>query len=439
MAEAKYWNQRAETMPVGELRQLQLQRLKYQVQQAYALSPLIRELWESAGVKPEDIKSLEDLTKRVPTVHKEMVRQYREKTGDPYGGMCMLPSHARFWINSSSGTTGAPTFLPITDGDIETYAESYCRYFWMCGVRPGDTILIAVAMFLRGSRPLYRACEKMGLRAILTDMLDAPRIIHSVKHLKPKFMVFVSPPLQQGIRNELLQLGFDARETFSSVKSLIFAGDKLTPKARKIINDEWGCESFELSGTADLHYFFTECELHDGLHGWDDMFFLEIVDPKTDKPVGPGERGEFIFTSLCDESLAFIRWRSEDIGYVNMEPCACGRTHARTYFLGRTGYQVSIKGKSLFPGEIHEALEDYPETDHGLFQIIKYAQDMDTLKLKIGMRPGELAGTGELGKRLAAELQKKFGFPVGIEFVPDAELIALGPPHKIPRIDDRSK
>jgi phenylacetate-CoA ligase len=435
----KYWNPRVETMPTDEIRQLQFERLRYQINRAYAISPLVRELWDNAGLTPGDIKSLKDFTKRVPTIDKEMVRQYRERTGDPFGGMSILPPEGRCWINSSSGTTGAPTFLPITDRDIETFAESYCRYFWACGVRPGDTILIAITMFLRGSRPLYIACEKMGLKAILTDMLDAPRIVHAIRYLKPKFMIYLTPPLQQGIRDELVLLGFDPPQTFASMKSLIFAGDKLTPKARRIINEEWGCEAFELSGTADLNYFFVECEFHDGLHGWDDMFFLEIVDPKTDQPVGPGERGEFIFTSLLDESLAFIRWRSEDIGYVSTEPCPCGRTHPRTYFLGRVGYEVSIKGKSLFPGEIHECLEAFPETDHGLFQIIKYAPMMDTLRLKIGLRPNQSGDHDAIKRKVGAGLAKRFALAVDMEFVPNAELLAIGPPHKIPRIDDRSK
>ncbi len=438
MSERKYWNPNIETMPIEELRRLQLDRLKYQVERAYAFSPLIRKLWDEAKVKPENIKSLDDFTKRVPAIDKEMARQYREESGDPYGGMSVLPPGARFWIHSSSGTTGAPTFLPLTDREIDIFAESYCRHFWACGVRPGDTILITVAMFIRANKTLLGSGNKMGLNVAQTDFMDAPRVLHTVRYVKPKFMIFLTPPLQQELRSEMARLGFDPEEVFSSMDSLIFAGDKLTPKARAIIENEWGCEAFELSGTADLNYFFSECEAHDGLHGWDDMFFLEIVNPETDEPVGPGERGEFIYTSLCDESLAFMRWRSEDIGYINPEPCPCGRTHSRTYFLGRTGYQVSIKGKSLFPAEIHEALEDYPETDHGLFQIIKYASDMDTLRLKIGLRGGETAEPEGMRERVGAGLEKRFGFPVEMEFVPDVELLAIGPPHKIPRIDDRT-
>jgi phenylacetate-CoA ligase len=426
-----------ETMPREDLLRLQFDKIKYQIERAYAFSPLVRKLWDQAGVRPEDIKSLGDFTARVPTIDKDMVRDFREESGDPFGGMSMLPPDARFLIHSSSGTTGAPTFLPVTNREIETYAESYCRHFWACGVRPGDTIVICVAMFIRANRTLLGSGDKMGLNVAQTDFLDAPRILHTIRYVKPSFMIFMTPPLQQELRNELTRLGLDPRETFSSLQSLIFAGDKLTPKARKIIEDEWGCEAYELSGTADLNYFMSECEAHDGMHGWDDMFFIEIVDPETDEPLGPGERGEFIYTTLSEESLAFVRWRSEDIGYLNPEPCACGRTHTRTYFLGRTGYQVSIKGQSLFPAEIHEALENYPETDHGLFQIVKYAQEMDTLRLKIGLRPGETAEE-EMIQRIGGGLTRRFGLPVEMEFVPDSELLALGPPHKIPRIDDRT-
>lgn len=438
MTDRQYWNPGIETMPQDQLRQLQFDRLKYQLQRAYAHAPLIRKLWDADGLKPQDIATFNDFAQLVPTIDKDMVRQYREETGDPYGGMSCLSPGQQFTIHSSSGTTGAPTFQPITQRDVDACVESFRRHFWACGVRPGDTILVSLAMFIRGNRPFVEIGGKMGINVIQTDFLDAPRILHSIKYLKPKFMIYLTPPLQQGLRAELEQLGLDPKEIFASMESVVFGGDKLTPKARKIIDAEWGCEAFELSGTADLNYYLTECEEHDGLHGWDDMFYLEVVEPGTDTPVKPGEQGEFVYTSLCDESLAFIRWRSEDIGYLDTTPCPCGRTHSRAHFLGRVGYQVNIKGRIFFPAEIHEALEEYPETDHGLFQIIKYSKKMDAIRLKIGLRPGEGANREGLKQRISEGLKARFGLPAVIELVPESELLALGPPHKIPRIDDRT-
>ena len=435
-AERRFWNDEMETLPADRMRALQEARLLARLPIAWAGSSLLRREWKAAGVHPGDIRSLDDFTRAVPTVHKEMVRQVRDDTGDPYGGMSLLPAGVACDVHTSSGTTGAPTFLPITERDKSIFAESLARHLWAAGLRPGGVASLSLALYLRPAFALADAARRIGARVTFTDWPDLPRVVQTFRYLKPDVHAFLSPPQAIGLRAEIARLGFDPKEVLGSTRGFIWAGDAMTPKSRRLVDDEWGSEAFELSGTGDLCFMMQECDRHDGLHMHDDLWFVEVVEPGTTTPVAEGERGEFLFTSLMDESLAFIRWRSEDIGTATAEPCACGRTSTRLHFLGRVGYRVSVRGQTVFPVEVQRILERWPEVDHGLFQIVRTGPDMETLHLRVGTREGEIADPGGLKPRLEASLGDALGLPARIEYVDAETLLALGPPHKVPRIHE---
>ena len=435
-AERRFWNDEMETLPADRMRALQEARLLARLPSAWAGSSLLRREWKAAGVHPGDIRSLDDFVRAVPTVHKEMVRQVRDDTGDPYGGMSLLPADVPCDVHTSSGTTGAPTFLPITDRDKSIFAESLARHLWAAGLRPGGVASLSLALYLRPAFALADAARRIGARVTFTDWPDLPRVVQTFRYLKPDVHAFLSPPQAIGLRAEIARLGLDPKEILGNTKGFIWAGDALTPKARRLVDEEWGGEAFELSGTGDLCFMMQECDRHDGLHMHDDLWFVEVVEPGTTTPVAEGERGEFLFTSLMDESLAFIRWRSEDIGTATTEPCACGRTSTRLHFLGRVGYRVSVRGRTVFPVEVQRILELWPEVDHGLFQIVRTGPDMETLRLRVGTREGEIADPAGLKPRLEASLEDTLGLPARIDWVDAETLLALGPPHKVPRIHE---
>ena len=435
-AQRRFWNDEMETLPADRMRALQEARLLARLPIAWAGSSLLRREWKAAGVHPGDIRSLDDFTRAVPTVHKEMVREVRDDTGDPYGGMSLLPRDAPCDVHTSSGTTGAPTFLPITERDKSIFAESLARHLWAAGLRPGGVASLSLALYLRPVWPMADAARRIGARVTFTDWPDLPRVVQTFRYLKPDVHAFLSPPQAIGLRAEIARMGLDPKEILGSTRGFIWAGDALTPKARRLVDEEWGSEAFELSGTGDLCFMMQECGQHDGLHMHDDLWFVEVVEPGTTTPVAEGERGEFLFTSLMDESLAFIRWRSEDIGTATTEPCACGRTSTRLHFLGRVGYRVSVRGRTVFPVEVQRILELWSEVDHGLFQIVRTAPDMETLRLRVGTREGEIADPAGLKPRLEASLEDALGLPARIDWVDAETLLALGPPHKVPRIHE---
>jgi phenylacetate-CoA ligase len=282
--------------------------------------------------------------------------------------------------------------------------------------------------------PLYLAARRTGARVVLTDWSDPTRVLHMFRYLEPAVHCFLTPPMAMAFREALAASGEDPREVFGG--AFIWAGDSLTPKTRALLTDEWGAEVFELSGTGDLSYMMMECEAHDGLHAHDDMWFVEVVEPGTTEAVPEGGRGEFLFTALADSSLAFFRWRSEDIGYLDARPCTCGRTSTRLRFLGRVGYRVTVGGRMIFPVDVQRVMETIPEADHGLFQIVKTGAEMDRLRLRVGHRPADLADPASLGRRIEGALESSLGLPAAVEFVEAETLLALGPPHKIPRIHE---
>ena len=431
-----FWNVAMEAMPRDRMRALQETRLLARLPLAWAGSSLLRREWKAHGVHPGDVRSLDDFRRAVPTVHKEMVRQFRDETGDPFGGMGLLPDGAPCDVHSSSGTTGAPTFLPVTERDKSIFAESLARHLWAAGLRPGGTASLSLALYLRPLVPMADAARRIGARVTFTDWPDLPRVVQTFRYLKPDVHAFLSPPQALGLRGELARMGLDPKEVFGGTKGFIWAGDALTPKPRRLIDEEWGSEVFELSGTSDLCFMMQECGEHDGLHMHDDLWLVEVVESGTTTPVEEGGRGEFLFTSLMDESLAFIRWRSEDIGTATTRPCACGRTTTRLHFLGRTGYRVRVRGRTVFPVEVQRILEQWPEVDHGLFQIVRSGPDMDRLALRVGTREGEVADPQGLRTRLEESLETALRVPARIDYVEAETLLALGPPHKIPRIHE---
>ena len=434
--ERPFWNEAMETMPGERMRSLQQTRLLARLPRAWARSSLLGREWKAAGVHPRDIRSLDDFCRSVPTIHKEMVRQVRDDTGDPYGGMSLVPDDLPCDVHTSSGTTGAPTFLPITERDRSIFAESLARHLWAAGLRPGGVASLSLALYLRPVSAMADAARRIGARVTFTDWPDLPRVVQTFRYLKPDVHAFLSPPQAIGLRDEIARLGLDPREVLGATKGFVWAGDALTPKSRRLVEEEWGSEAFELSGTGDLCFMMQECGQHDGLHMHDDLWFVEVVEPGTTTPVGEGERGEFLFTSLMDESLAFIRWRSEDIGTAVTGPCACGRTTTRLRFLGRVGYRVQVKGTTVFPVEVQRVLEQWREVDHGLFQIVRTGADMDLLSLRVGTREGEISDPDGLRDRIETTLGETLQLPVRIEYVDADSLLALGPPHKIPRIHE---
>jgi phenylacetate-CoA ligase len=213
---------------------------------------------------------------------------------------------------------------------------------------------------------------------------------------------------------------------------VIYAGEPLGARARALL-EEWGVNFFVHTGVADVGAA-TECREHDGCHIWEDIAFVEVLDPDGDEPVGDGKRGELVGSTLVDKIAPLLRYRSDDLVRVTRERCACGRTHARMWPVGRKSDEVVVDGISVLPGDIWPAIELVPETSAALFQVVRPARELDRLRLRVGYARGGPRGLDDLRRRVADAVEETVGLVPDVDLVPNEELLRQGPPHKIPRV-----
>jgi phenylacetate-CoA ligase len=222
--------------------------------------------------------------------------------------------------------------------------------------------------------------------------------------------------------------GFEPRDVFASYKGVTIAGEPLSPRARALA-ESWGVELFEHGNVGDVTGSF-ECVAHDGLHIWEDDVFVEGVDHD-------GDRCELVATSLTNTVAPLIRYRSDDIVRLRPEACACGRTHARMWSVGRKSDEVIVDGRSVLPVEVWDAVESVDACALGLFQVIRPGRKVDRLRLRVGYAPGWDSRLDAVRDEVAAAVHERLGVEPDVELVPDAALLRLGPPHKIPRVAPR--
>jgi phenylacetate-CoA ligase len=424
-----------EAMPRADIDRLQEEKLLGDlVPWAYERSGLIRETWDAAGVEPADIQSLDDFHEKVPFLDKDAIRSYRDRHDDPYGGLlCLDPADPKLRgvfsaIFSTSGTTGDPTPAPYAGRG----PSMLVREFWEVGTRPGDHFMHCLFTF-RGPG-IHETIRGIGATPVYVDHQpeDIPNLLRLSRELRPTGWYTMSGPLLMMIEHALQAGDIDPVDTFSSYEGVIFAGEPIGPRARARV-ESWGLELFIQSSLGDVGAA-TECREHDGCHFWEDTAFVETLDPQGTEAVGDGERGELVSTTLIDKIAPLIRYRSDDLVRVTREPCACGRTHGRMTPLGRKGDEVVIGGVSVLPGDIWGAVELVDETQAGLFQIVRTAREMDTLRLRVGYATEGPKGLADLRTRVTDSVAGAVGVQPDVELVENEVLLRQGPPHKIPRV-----
>jgi phenylacetate-CoA ligase len=422
-----------ETTPRERLEELQLELLLDLLPYAYEHAPVIREAWDAAGVTPREVKSLDDFRERVPFVDKDALRRFRDERGDPFGGLCALPPAELTAINSTSGTTGDPTLVPEKWGGGGTPAV-ITRDFWGMGVRPGDHVALVLFTF-RG--PTYGLFQGLGTVPLLFDFdpSEMARLCELSLRYRPSALYNFGSVLIHAVRDACESGRIDPADVFSSYKGVVFAGEPLGPRARALAQ-EWGVELFEHTGVGDVTAAF-ECTMHDGLHFWEDTAFVECVEPDGRTPVADGERGELVATTLFNRTAPLVRYRSDDIVRVTRRQCACGRTHARLWPIGRKGDEIVVQGKSVLPVDLWAAIESVEACAMGLFQVVRAAPQTDVLRLRVGYAPAWEAKLETVEEEVRGAVEGVTGLVPEVELVPDAALLRLGPPHKIPRVAKR--
>jgi phenylacetate-CoA ligase len=432
--DAVYFDEDSETMPRAQLEALQEALLLEMLPHAYEHAPVIREAWDDAGVRPSDIRSLEDFRERAPFVDKNALRRFRDERGDPYGGICAIAPEELTAVMSTSGTTGDPTLVPEKWGGGAGRPAIITRDFWGMGVRPGDHVALVLFTF-RG--PTYGLFQGLGTVPILFDFEPAEmeRFCELSLRYRPTGLYNFGSFLINAVRDACARRGFDPTDVFASYSGVVFAGEPLSPRARRLARS-WGVELFEHTGIGDVTAAF-ECRAHDGLHVWEDTALVEGIDPEGGGPTPTEDRCELVATSLLNRTAPLVRYRSDDLVRIVREPCVCGRTHARVWPIGRKGDEVVVDGKPVLPIDVWAAVESVDACAMGLFQVIRAAPRSDTLALRVGYAPAYERALAAVEEDVRGAVNDALGIVPQVELVPDATLLRLGPPHKIPRVTTR--
>ncbi|HBT04493.1 phenylacetate--CoA ligase family protein [Thermodesulfobacterium commune] len=338
-------------MPQQDLKALQLEKLKKVVTLVYERVPHYRKKFEEAKVKPEDIKSLEDVVRLPFTTKEDLFVDY------PYG-LLAVPLEEVVRLHTSSGTTGKPKALFFTKKDIDAQAELIARNLVMTGTTRGDVLQNSMTYGLfTGALVMHYGAEKLGVLVIPAGPGNTERQIELMKtfgttcfHMTPSYALYVA--------SVILNKGLDPRRDLK-LKRAYLGAEPYTEETRKKIEELLGIDVYNCYGLSEMGGpgVGFECVYKEGLHIWEDAFLVEIVNPETGDPVKEGEIGELVLTSLNREGMPLIRYRTRDLTFFFTEPCACGRTHRRiSRILGRADDMFIVRGVNIFPQQIEAVL-----------------------------------------------------------------------------------
>jgi phenylacetate-CoA ligase len=429
LADGKYWNEKIETMPTEQIKKLQLQKLKEQVKHCYEHSTFYRKKFDGIGLKPEDIRSLNDLQKIPFTVKSDLRDNY------PFG-MVAAKSDEIVEIHASSGTTGNPIIGAYTKSDMDMWQELMARSIYTVGGRRQDVIHIAYGYGLfTGGLGFHYGAQKVGAKIVPASGGMTQRQIKLMKDLDvtilactPSFAVYLSETMtQEGIvpqKDLKLRLG-------------MFGAEPWSDKIRERLEKETGIQAFDVYGLTELcgPGVSIECPEHKGLHIWEDHFIVETIDPDTGKVLPAGEEGELVFTALSKVGLPMLRYRTRDISKVDTSICACGRTHARMERVhGRSDDMLIIRGVNVFPSQIEYAVMCFSELATQYLIVLDRPGALDTFVVKVEL--SEQAAKNPLMDKnaLKNDIQKRIHIVTGISA--DVEIVKLG---ELPRTEGKAK
>ena len=347
-----------ETLPREKIEAIQLERLKETVARVYERVAPYRKKMDEAGVRPEDIKSLSDLS-RLPFVTKQDLRD-----NYPFG-LFAVPREELVRVHASSGTTGKPTVVGYTEGDLKTWTECVSRIACMGGATRKDyaQICFGYGMFT-GALGLHYGLENIGATIIPSSTGNSQKQIMYMQDFETSLLV-ATPSYALRLAEVAGEMGVDPKRDLH-IKIALVGSEMLTDAMRDEMHRVWGEDMLITSnyGMSELMGpgVSGECEYMDGMHINEDFFIPEIINPETGEVLPAGERGELVITCIKKEGLPLIRYRTKDITRLNYEKCRCGRTFCRMENLsGRSDDMLKIRGVNVFPSQIEEVVLGFSE------------------------------------------------------------------------------
>jgi phenylacetate-CoA ligase len=404
-----------ETAPREELRDLQDDRLAETVEYAYENVDFYREALDEAGVSPDDIEGVEDVSK-LPFTTKE---DFRDEYPD---GLFAVDHDEVSRIHASSGTTGKPKIVSYTDEDLGVWREVMARSLHAAGVRPDHVVQNAYGYGLfTGGLGFHDGVEELGACVIPTGGGNTSRQLDMLQDLESDVLA-CTPSYCLYLAEAAEERGIDPRDL--PLSTVVIGAEPFTDPMRDEIEEALDVTAVDVYGLSEIigPGVSIECEeVQNGLHVWEDHFLPEVVDPRTGEPLPEGEEGELVLTTLTKQALPVLRYRTGDMTSLTYEECDCGRTVARMdNVTGRTDDLIIVRGVNVYPSQIEEVMVDIEDVAPH-YRIDLYRRgNLDRMELTVEYHE-EYEGThAELELRIREKLEET------LEVSPD-ETEVVGP------------
>ena len=418
----------AERMSVDELRALQLERLRSTLRHAYDNVPFYTKSFDAHGVHPDDCRDLADLAKFPVTTKADLRDNY------PFG-MFAVPREQVRRIHASSGTTGKPTVVGYTAGDIEVWATVMARSIRAAGGRPGHLVHNAYGYGLfTGGLGAHYGIEKLGAVAIPVSGGMTPRQVQLITDFRPE-IIMLTPSYMLALVDEFVRQGLDPAT--SSLQVGIFGAEPWTEEMRREIEDRMDMHAVDIYGLSEVMGpgVAQECvETKDGLHVWEDHFYPEVIDPLDATVLADGQEGELVFTSLTKEALPIIRYRTRDLTAL-LPGTARPAVRRMRKITGRSDDMLIVRGVNLFPTQIEEVVLRTPGLAPHFQLVLTTEGRLDALTVRVEARPDAPAQRRDpAATEIVEAVKQTIGVTVACEVVdPDTLERSVG---KLQRIKD---
>ena len=409
---------------------LQLERLQWSLLHAYTNVPHYRKAFDDAGVHPSDLKDLSDLAKFPFTAKADLRANY------PFG-MFAVPQEKVSRIHASSGTTGRPTVVGYTTGDLNNWADLIARSLRAGGVKPTDKVHIAYGYGLfTGGLGAHYGAERLGCTVIPMSGGMTDRQIQLIEDFQPD-AIMVTPSYMLTIVDAMITKGIDPSKT--SLRTGVFGAEPWTEEMRTELEKQLNMDAVDIYGLSEVMGpgVAMECvETKDGLHIWEDHFYPEIIDPVTGEILPDGEEGELVFTSLTKEAMPIIRYRTRDL--TRLLPGTARSMRRMQKVTGRTDDMIILRGVNLFPTQIEELILTVPALAPQFQCVLDRPSRMDELTVRVEARPAASADHhAQSSGALQNLIKDRIGVSVKVDVVaPGALDRSIGKARRV--IDNRS-
>ena len=415
-------------IPPPLLRHLQRERLRAIVRRAYEKVELFRTRMQERGLRPEDITSLEDISRLPFTVKTDLRDTY------PFG-LFASPMQDVVRLHASSGTTGKPIVVAYTREDVEVWTNAMVRTLASCGIGPGDIVQNAYGYGLfTGGLGAHYGAEAIGATVIPISGGNTDRQIMVMKDFGVT-AICCTPSYFVHLIERARELGVNLRDL--ALRTGVFGAEPWTDSMRRHIESHSRIRAYDIYGLSEITGpgVASECVCQNGLHVFEDHFYPEVVDPATGDPLPEGAEGELVLTTLSKRAMPILRYRTRDITAFIPEPCPCGRTLRRIRRISRRSDDMFIiRGVNVFPSQVEAALLAVEGTLPHYLIVLTREKGLDQMEVQVEVTPevfsDKIGALEELQARLVRELENVLGIRARVRLVE---------PHTIQRSEGKAK